>query len=143
MTLRKEEARRDYYTGVIKEFHFKQFDSKPNHDLKEAKCEVYKLTISESFQCYNDTPVIGPYANNHRCNHRVLCQNEEGNMNMGACYSDPVLDVYDIHWFSVLELEMEASLMKNEGLITVDEEFNTKSCYVELHRNRVSNYSSL
>ena len=57
---------------------------------------------------------------------------------MGICYSDPKVDVYDIHWFSVLELEMETSVMKKEGLIIKDQEFNTMSCFVELHRNAVS-----
>ena len=29
----------------------------------------------------------------------------------------------------------QESLRKNEGLISIDHECNTKSCYVELHRN--------
>ena len=47
-------------------------------------------------------------------------------------------DVYDIHWFQVLELEMDTSVIKNEGLISIDDELGTWSCFVELHRNGVS-----
>ena len=54
---------------------------------------------------------------------------------MGAWFNDPVNDVYDIHWFGVLELEMDTSMIKNEGLISIDDELGTWSCFVELHRN--------
>ena len=40
-----------------------------------------------------------------------------------------------IYLKAVLAEYMEKSLVRNEGLITVDQKLNTKSCYVELHRN--------
>ena len=53
---------------------------------------------------------------------------------MGACYKDSMNNIYEIAWFSTLELDMETSIVKKEGLISIDKEFNTRSCYVELHR---------
>ena len=148
MILRKAEARRDYYNGVITEIkHLEQFDHTPNLALTEPKCEIYKITINGSFQC-NKAHIGGPPKPNNSncgniyCNHRVLFQNEEGNINMAAWFNDPVNDVYDIYWFGVLELEMETSLNKKEGLI-IDEDFDniwTRSCFVELHRNGVSSF---
>ena len=67
--------------------------------------------------------------------HRVLFQNADGNINMGVIFNDPDLDLNDIYWFIALGHMMEKSLENNEGLITVDRKLNTKSCYVELHRN--------
>ena len=67
--------------------------------------------------------------------HRVLFQNADNNINMGVIFNDPDIELYDIYWYIVLAEMMERSLTKNEGLITVDRELNTKSCYVELHRN--------
>ena len=67
MRLRKAEARRDYYTGLIKEFkNFTQLDSIPNHSLKEAKWEVYKVTIACSF---NKCPLFKGSA---VCNHIIV-----------------------------------------------------------------------
>ena len=138
--LRKDEARRDYYNGYIKEIqNLEQFGT-PNTALEEAKCEIYKVTITANFQCCKAyTGECRKYMSKSKCmddycNHRVLFQNEAGDINMGICYNDPILDVYDIHWFSVLELEMETSILKKEGLIMQDEEFETLSCFVELHR---------
>ena len=85
-----------------------------------------------------DTGNQNPNCGDIYCNHRVLFQNEDGNINMGAWFTDPVNDVYDIHWFQVLELEMDTSVIKNEGLISIDDELGTWSCFVELHRNGVS-----
>ena len=142
--LRKDEARRDYYNGYIKEIqNLEQFGT-PNTALEEAKCEIYKVTITANFQCCKAyTGECRKYMSKSKCmddycNHRVQFQNEAGDINMGICYNDPILDVYDIHWFSVLELEMETSILKKEGLIMQDEEFETLSCFVELHRNRGS-----
>ena len=139
--LRKAEAKRDFYTGLIKEIkHLEQFDPTPNIELREAKWEVYKVTISNSFKCYNgytgvDGQPLKDLSNSgHICNHRVLFQNLEGNINMGACFTDPVRDVYDIAWFGYLEIEMVLSLTENEGLVSEDQEFDTRSCFVELHR---------
>ena len=67
--------------------------------------------------------------------HRVLLQNADGSINMGVIFNDPDLELDDIYWFIALALKMEKSLARNEGLITVDRQLNTKSCYVELHRN--------
>ena len=68
-------------------------------------------------------------------NHRVLFQNADDNINMGVIFNDPDIELYDIYWYIVLAELMERSLNRNEGLITVDRKLNTKSCYVELHRN--------
>ena len=143
ITLRKAEARRDYYNGMIKEIKdLEQFDCTPNLELTEPKCEIYKITINGSFVCGKGTIGVdkkntNPNCGNIYCNHRVLFQNEGGNINMGAWFTDPVNDVYDIHWFQVLELEMDTSVIKNEGLISIDDELGTWSCFVELHRNGV------
>ena len=66
--------------------------------------------------------------------HRVLFQNAEGNINMGVFFDDPDVDFDDIFWYNVLMLQMADSMDANEGLIAFDEELNTHSCYVELHR---------
>ena len=66
--------------------------------------------------------------------HRVLFQNAEGNINMGVLFNDPDLDLYDIYWYNLLACQMRKSIIDNEGLITFDEELDTHSCYVELHR---------
>ena len=48
-TLRDAEIRRDYNLGSMKHIdHLIQLDQKPNIGLKEAKCELYKITISFS-----------------------------------------------------------------------------------------------
>ena len=67
--------------------------------------------------------------------HRVLFQNADGNINMGVIFNDPDLELYDIYWFIGLARMMEISLKNKERLISVDPKLNTKSCYVELHRN--------
>ena len=61
---------------------------------------------------------------------------------MGVLFNDPDVDLEDIYWFNVLALAIEESLEKNEGLICIESikqldgtEFETYSCYVELHRN--------
>ena len=69
----------------------------------------------------------------------VLFQNAEGNINMGAWFDDPDIEFEDIYWYNILGIEMQASLTQNEGLISIDQEYNTKSCYVELHRNEELN----
>ena len=64
----------------------------------------------------------------------VLFQNADWNINMGVWFDDPDIEIDDIYWYHFLALEIENSLRKNEGLVSVDREYNTKSCYVELHR---------
>ena len=47
--LRNEEAKRDYYTGQIMEIHnLIQFDPRPS-DLREARWDIYKISISFAF----------------------------------------------------------------------------------------------
>ena len=65
----------------------------------------------------------------------VLFQNAAGDINMGVWFDDPDIELEDIYWYNILAMEIKKSLMKNEGLISVDREYKTKSCYVELHRN--------
>ena len=67
--------------------------------------------------------------------HRVLFQNADEKINMGVIFNDPDLEPYDIYWYIALANQMEKSLARNEGLVTVDRKLNTMSCYVELHRN--------
>ena len=69
--------------------------------------------------------------------HRVLFQNADGNINMGVCFNNPDIENYDLFWFTVLAKMMEHSLNQNQGLISVDRNLKTKSCYVELHRNDI------
>merc|ERR1712131_34107 len=51
------------------------------------------------------------------------------------------MGLFDVYWYMVLAEQMEKSLERDEGLITVDNsadrEWNTKSCYVELHSHPV------
>ena len=50
LNLQYSEAFRDYNTGVIKEIkNLVQLDKKPN-DLKEARCEIYKISISYEYK---------------------------------------------------------------------------------------------
>ena len=53
---------------------------------------------------------------------------------MGVFFNDPDVDLDEIFWYNELADAMNASLQQKEGLISVDEELNTRSCYVELHR---------
>ena len=84
--------------------------------------------------------------------HRVFFQNVEGNINMGVVFNDPDVELDDIFWYNMLAIEIEDSLIENEGLVTVGSinlhntgqvsgnelstgrELKTYSCYVELHR---------
>ena len=41
------EAHRDYYTASLRHInHLVQIDEKPNLDLKEPRCEIYKISLS-------------------------------------------------------------------------------------------------
>ena len=68
-------------------------------------------------------------------NGRVLFQSADGSINMGLCFNDPDVEIYDIFWFNEVATEMTRYLKKNEGLIAMDEELQIRSGYVELHRN--------
>ena len=72
--------------------------------------------------------------------HRVFFQNAEGNINMGVFFNDPDVDLDEIFWYSRLAFAIGLSLERNEGLISIDEELNTRSCYVELHRKGFSTH---
>ena len=54
---------------------------------------------------------------------------------MGVFFNDPDVDLDEIFWYNELAEAINASLLRNDGLISIDEEVNTASCYVELHRN--------
>ena len=58
---------------------------------------------------------------------------------MGVFFNDPDVDLNEIFWYNELALVIDDSLRRNEGLISVDEELNTRSCYVELHRKGLIN----
>ena len=46
-TLQESEARRDFYAGSIRQInHLIQFDPTPNLELNEARCEIYKISVS-------------------------------------------------------------------------------------------------
>ena len=53
---------------------------------------------------------------------------------MGVFFNDPDVELDDILWYNTLAGAINDSLKQNKGLISVDEELNTRSCYVELHR---------
>ena len=67
-------------------------------------------------------------------NHRVLFQNAEGNINMGVFFNDPDVQFDEICWYGAMARAIFDSLRRSEGLISIDEELKTHSCYVELHR---------
>ena len=71
--------------------------------------------------------------------HRVLFQNSAGNINMGIFFNDPDVGFDDEVWYNELAMEMHESLNNNVGLISIDEELKTRSCYVELHRKGTIN----
>jgi len=53
---------------------------------------------------------------------------------MGVLFNDPDIGLDDICWYNTMAGAMENSLIANEGLISIDKELKTYSCYVELHR---------
>ena len=84
--------------------------------------------------------MLSDIANLKGTNNRVLFQNAEGNINMGVWFNDPDIEINDIFWFNIIAREINISLDNNEGLIYKDQELNTLSCYVELHRRRILRY---
>ena len=54
---------------------------------------------------------------------------------MGVFFNDPDVGLDEIFWYNELALVIDDSLERNEGLISIDDKLNTRSCYVELHRN--------
>ena len=65
----------------------------------------------------------------------VMFQNADNDINMGVWFDDPDIEMEDIYWYNLLAMQIKVSLLLNQGLVTIDKEHNTKSCYVELHRN--------
>ena len=53
---------------------------------------------------------------------------------MGVFFNDPDVGLDDMYWYNNLALMMRFSMEENEGLIAFDDELNTYSCCVELHR---------
>ena len=50
--MKMHEAERDYYTPSLRQInHLIQIDEKPNLELKEARCEIYKLSLSFGTKC--------------------------------------------------------------------------------------------
>lgn len=44
--LRDAEARRDFWTGSVREIHHLIQQTPPNIELKEARCEIFKISVS-------------------------------------------------------------------------------------------------
>ena len=53
---------------------------------------------------------------------------------MGVFFNDPDVELDEIYWYNTMAKEIAETLEKDEELIAVDEELETYSCYVELHR---------
>ena len=53
---------------------------------------------------------------------------------MGVWFNDPDVEMNDIIWYNILAVEMLKSELQQEGLISMGEQFETISCYAELHR---------
>ena len=51
---------------------------------------------------------------------------------MGVIFNDPDVSYDDVYWYNTLAFDMLDP--RNKELISIDEELNTRSCYVELHR---------
>jgi len=58
---------------------------------------------------------------------------------MGVFFNDPDVDLDEIFWYNELAEAINASLLRNDGLISIGEEVHTASCYVELHRKGLIN----
>ena len=69
--------------------------------------------------------------------HRVLFQSADGTINMGLHFDQPEVEMEQIIWFNILADEMDTSLEKKEGLVSICDDPSTMwsmSCYVEMHR---------
>ena len=75
------------------------------------------------------------------CDYGVLFQNSDGTINMGVWFNDPDIEMNEIFWYNILSKEIHNC--ETEGLISVDQDFGTKSCYVELHRTSFRSAESL
>ena len=68
-------------------------------------------------------------------NDRVLFQSADGCINMGVCFNDPDVEIYDIFWLHEIAREIACASYDNKELFSTDQKLLTKSCYVELQRN--------
>ena len=144
--IRLHESKRDYFTASLRPVnHLVQIDEMPNHELMEPKWELYKISISFQRISKFDKNLIDLILTNFvddsqdvpslkGSKHRVFFQNVEGSINMGVFFNDPDVDLDEIFWYNELAEAMNVSLRQNDGLISIDKELNTRSCYVELHR---------
>ena len=66
--------------------------------------------------------------------HGILFQNSDGNINLGVWFNDPDVEMNDIIWYNILATDIFTSVLYDEGLISTNAEFETASCYAELHR---------
>ena len=144
--IKYQESERDYFSVSLKPInHLIQIDEQPNLELIEPKWELYKISISfqaigKSNQNYKLSSVVTfvdefmDVPRLKKSNHRIFFQNAEGNINMGIFCNDPDVNLYELYWYNQLAMTIDKSLKENEGLISIDEELNTRSCYVELHR---------
>ena len=71
---------------------------------------------------------------------RVLFQSADGKINMGVWFNDPDIEMYEIFWLNVIAREIDRYLYSSEGLITIDDELDIRSCYAELHRIGIDNF---
>ena len=67
-------------------------------------------------------------------NDRALFQSADGSINMGVCFNDPDVEIYDIFLLHEIAREIARSY-ENEELISIDQELQIRSYYVELQRN--------
>ena len=52
--IKLSEAQRDYFTPSLRQIdHLVQIDEKPNFELKEPRCEIYKISLS--FQAQSES----------------------------------------------------------------------------------------
>ena len=62
---------------------------------------------------------------------------------MGFLFDDPRNGLAEKHWMQLLGMLIESSIENKNGLVSVDGEFKTKSCYAELHRKSERNFNLL
>ena len=58
---------------------------------------------------------------------------------MGFLFDDPRNTMLEIYLIQFIGQLMAESLKQNEGLVEVNDQLKTQSCYLELHRNRFHN----
>ena len=54
-TIKLHEADRDYHKSSLRQInHLIQLDERPNFELKEPRCEIYKISLSFLMKCKLD-----------------------------------------------------------------------------------------